>query len=443
MMQQSPQQQQQQQTKIILKHLDELSHIIPLSPQENDNDTTSTNTLESKFLSAVREECIPGRDDSSKNGAEINPTTHRKRECLRHVPLGKKNTKNAASAIAIDNAGLELEERRTKQKPRIGIMIPPGYISMSFARWVGEALKSSTTGDDGILPSVEIEILVTSHVPVYGYGKSHGFTKIIRFVTLPVSLAAYDAYLLASSSSSSEDEVMSDGNHDFYKGSSLLQDTLDEMKLGRNLSPPSTSTIGTILQLILRWHCRLSHVSAHTAMLTLSLDDVIKDPTDVLARILGFVWREDWEWEGRGGGKHPQEGLLPQRTRSWQQEAEDLVENHGGSLQKMLEQTSLILKETTSSATSGNNNKSFQKAIQGAFASEMKRSADMTAWPCPSFWEGVETDGSGGDGDGNDQMRALQRLSEEMVPSCSDDDPFVRCTVNKDRCEVKKDAKCK
>ena len=172
-------------------------------------------------------------------------------------------------------------------------------------------------------------------------------------------------------------------------------------------------------------------------MLTLSLDDVIKDPTDVLASILGFVWREDWEWEGSGGGKHPQGGLLPQQ-RGWKQEAEDLVENHGGSLQKLLEQTSLILQETTSSAR-GNN--SFQKAIQGSFASEMKRSADMTAWPCPSFWEGVETGGGGGDG--NDQMLALQRLSEEMVPRCSDDNPFVRCTVNKDRCEVKKDAKCK
>jgi len=45
--------------------------------------------------------------------------------------------------------------------------------------------------------------------------------------------------------------------HHENKDSSSLQNTLDEMKLGRNMSPPSAVAIGTILQLILRWHCRL------------------------------------------------------------------------------------------------------------------------------------------------------------------------------------------
>lgn len=189
-------------------------------------------------------------------------------------------------------------------------------------------------------------------------------------------------------------------------------------------------------------------------MLTLSLEEVFQDPTDVLASILSFVWREDWEWEGHGGGgNHPNQGLvLPRGGSSWKHTAEDLILNHHvhddddddyGSLDKLLEQTSLILEETSSSAINNDgNSNAFQKSIQGAFASEMQRSQDMTAWPCPSFWEGVESSSSGGD-DGDNQIRVLRHISGEMVPNCKDDDPFVRCTVNKDRCEVKGDAKCK
>mmetsp|Transcript_41415 Transcript_41415/g.88258 ORF Transcript_41415/g.88258 Transcript_41415/m.88258 type:complete len:168 (+) Transcript_41415:1169-1672(+) len=167
-------------------------------------------------------------------------------------------------------------------------------------------------------------------------------------------------------------------------------------------------------------------------MLTISLEDVLRDPADALARILGFVWREDWEWEGHGG-KHPRQGPPPQR--GWKRKTEDLIKDDrgGSSLKEMLEQTSLVLGEATSSA----GGPAFRKSMQGAFASEMKRSADMTAWPCPSFWEGVES------GDGSDETRALRRLSGEMVPNCSDDDPFARCAVKKDRCEVKRDARCK
>jgi len=40
--------------------------------------------ISTKYTTSISKECIPGRDDSNN---EINPTTHRKRECLRHVPL--------------------------------------------------------------------------------------------------------------------------------------------------------------------------------------------------------------------------------------------------------------------------------------------------------------------------------------------------------------------
>ncbi len=91
---------------------------------------------------------------------------------------------------------------------------------------------------------MDIEILITSHVPVYGYGKSHGFTKLIRFASLPAPVAAYDAYLWSSSRDTNQE--------------SSLRDALDEMKPGRNIEPPSADAIGRTLQLVMRWHCRLS-----------------------------------------------------------------------------------------------------------------------------------------------------------------------------------------
>ena len=188
-------------------------------------------------------------------------------------------------------------------------------------------------------------------------------------------------------------------------------------------------------------------------MLTISLEDVIKDPTSVLTSILKFVWREDWEWEGLGGMANNQKEQS--HEGSWQKEANDLITNedmHDNDdshhyLKRMLEQTTLILKETTSSVQDGGKHAS-QKAIRGAFESEMKRSSDMTSWPCPSFWEGISIEtnddsvATGNDGE-RFQMNILQRISNEMVPNCNDEDPFVRCTVNRDRCEVKQDAKCK
>ena len=38
----------------------------------------------------------------------------------------------------------------------------------------------------------------------------------------------------------------------------VLKDTIEEMKLGRRLAPPSIGTVGMILSLIMRWNCRMS-----------------------------------------------------------------------------------------------------------------------------------------------------------------------------------------
>ena len=297
-----------QRVKSILMQLDQLSNSSPLSSsskssssleqlqmnepqlanpqhkqrqrQQLSNKSDNYNKLkniESQFLFAVRKECIPGRDDS--NG-EINPTTHRQRECLRHVPtIGQTKTNNN------DNNHKSEEVDMNLPKPRIGLMFPPGYIGQAFARWIADTLERSSTSS-GISRSasssssnlgIHLDIISTTHVPVYGYGKSHGYTKIIRFVSLPLSLAVYDASLHGLTSSTSPTATLSSSSSSSSTGvadTSSLHDALERMKLGINKdgsSQTTTEMMGSILRLLLRWHCRLSRKYLYCVHITCSL----------------------------------------------------------------------------------------------------------------------------------------------------------------------------
>jgi len=188
--------------------------------------------ISTKYTTSISKECIPGRDDSNN---EINPTTHRKRECLRHVPLGKHHDQ------------VDLKYSMLKQKPRIGIMITPNFISHTIANFIKETLVQTSEEIH-----FNLEILITSSVPVYGYGKSHGYTKLIRINVMPLSLSVVDTYLYTAGMVLKKDEEDESSSND------LLKDTIDEMKLGRRLGVPSIGTVGMILSLVMRWNCRMS-----------------------------------------------------------------------------------------------------------------------------------------------------------------------------------------
>lgn len=377
----------------ILVRLDQLASSLQISSSGN----------ESKFIDRCRRECIPGRDDKS---GEINPTTHTARECLRHV------------------------SEKMRQRPRIGIVIPPGRIGRAFADWITGALTGSGSGGGGdYTTSVDIDIVVTSHVPVYGYGKSHGYTKLIRFVILPLSLAAYDAYTCMSLLS-----TMTGGDGISIADSSLRGSQSIIMKPASAMTPPTPASIGMVLRLMMRWHCRLSHVAAHTATVTIFLEDILRDPSVALGRILSFVWRDDWEWEGGGKKIQSPENGNKENKASGVVDDEHLVVDHDGSLQRLLDLTLLVLSTYDDAGYVDE----FKKSLLDAFAAEMGLSKDMTVWPCPSFWNGVNSNG----GVEDDQMRIIHQISTEIVPDCSHGNPFVRCTVNRDRCEVRGDLQC-
>ena len=251
------QKQYQQKVQNILSAISKLSNAIPLSQDTTTN--SDDNNLSTKFTSIISKQCIPGRDDTSTG--EINPTTHRKRECLRHVPLGKHHTTS------------DVEHSFQRQKPRIGIFVPPTFIGQSMAQLIQHVILQ--TGDE--IHMLDVEIIITSHVPVYGYGKSHGYTKLIRVVEMPLSLGVMDAYLYSSSmllngsdgsdhhdydwtkKEGKDNEIAENrggGRNEYYQNA--LKDTIDELKLGRRVQPPSIGTVGQLVSLMMRWHCRMS-----------------------------------------------------------------------------------------------------------------------------------------------------------------------------------------
>jgi hypothetical protein len=108
----------------------------------------------------------------------------------------------------------------------------------------------------------EVELVHSTHVPPYGYGKNHGWNAIIRLYR-PVQKHALSMVTARAS------EVM------FAKQTRQL----------------------------VRWHCRLSHVAAHTRTLTVHMDALLASPALELDRIITFI-------VGKKGGKYPRERML-------------------------------------------------------------------------------------------------------------------------------------
>jgi hypothetical protein len=328
-----------------------------VSPLSNDAERLS------KYTTITSKECLPGRDDAK---GEINPNTHRNRECLRYV---QKNS-----------------------KPRIGIMVTPGYISNGLGNWIKESLI-----EVGKKSGNELEVVITAHVPVYGYGKSHGFSKLIR-VTLPQPFDSADAFL-----------------HE------KLQEKLDSSKIDR-MKPPSKIEIETLVKLLMRWQCRLSHVSAHTSMISITLYGVLYNPQMALEHILKFVFTNDWEWEG-GKGDRVWKDINPTKEAAAFIELEDTRTTDSSYLKRVFEDVKVIQAQLEQYL---NLDASVTSIIQNAFKEEMDLSEDLTHWPCPSFWEGVEK----------------LKLNSWLVPDCREGHPWIKCTINRDKCEVKQDPVC-
>lgn len=91
-----------------------------------------------------------------------------------------------------------------------------------------------------------------TNVPPYGYGKNHGWGRIIRIYS---KLPEHALRILERS----------------------------------NKKNPSKNLYATQIEQLMRWHCRLNHVAAHSSMLSIFVDDFLERPVVELYKILSFM----------------------------------------------------------------------------------------------------------------------------------------------------------
>eukprot|EP00978_Attheya_sp_CCMP212_P018668 scaffold51546_cov59-Attheya_sp.AAC.4 len=283
----------------------------------------------------------------------VSSNASHKKKCLQHAPEGVQ---------------------------RVGILSPPGGIADEFASWL--------QGHEVAANIPNMELIPTSHVPPYGYGKSHGWTKLIRLVIDPLSYSMLDTYY-------------------YYN-----QDSKSEITVEVN------DSITQVYRQIVRWHCRLSHVAAHTALLTIHLSDMLKDPQSTMDQVREFLLSTEdgagiTAMDGASNVEVPASSVDPMRD----------------TLQNLLTRAS---KDFVVPSNKGEElTMSFGSSIMAALASEMKESKNLSAWPCRSFWKM----------DPQLQMGAIpKQAAQAMSPDCSS--TFSQCFVKTDKCEEKGDPVC-
>jgi len=227
---------------------------------------------------------------------------------------------------------------------RVGILAP-----MSS----GGAVFAQMMRNTGVSLDKSIEISWDTHVPAYGYGKNHGWSKIIRLVRRVIP-HAYS--LLVHNWALNKEENLN----------------LFELQL----------------QQLMRWHCRLNHVSAHTAMLTIFIDDIALRPEVELQKALTFI------------------GYTPTR-----QEVLESVQHFQEDFSKDLAFPNSIDFEKTLDIPA-----SIEAFASRAISREMKNTEDLSIWPCKTFKElDWESEGK------------LPIKAQELAADCTS--KFVQCTV--------------
>ncbi|GAX16528.1 hypothetical protein FisN_7Lh250 [Fistulifera solaris] len=254
-------------------------------------------------------------------------------------------------------------------KRRVAVIAPPGDLVAK------ERLQAIAQSHDNL------ELIFRTHVPPYGYGKTHGLTQVIRFIPQPLLLQVTDAL------------------------QSLLQHgethaiiTLSDLKAG--------------LRQILRFHCRLSHLAAHTALLSVAEKE---DEEEISSVLQSFLFPDEKPPEpNNNNNNNTYIGNDDDPDALYQVHAADGTQTltHVQSLSRV----------------------NVLNVLDQVLLDELQHTRNLTIWPCPSFW-------SAGDAPDPTKISPLvQRLAQALSPDC--EDPYAKCWVERDKCEAVGDARC-
>ncbi len=309
-------------------------------------------------------------------------------------------TKTLKSCTNINTCGhhkVQIDNIRRIQ--RIGIISPPSEVAERFVSILQSALLVYYDFDTATMNS-EIELIRTFHVPPYGYGKNHGYTKIIRVMNSPLLVDVMASWVFIRNKDESKESTRNGPTW-----------TIDNMKQS--------------LMQIIRWHCRLSHVAAHTFMynLNLSSDSILKDMFEVVKMILEDT---DIDFTDKDFSnpidKQVKDSQLAQAYNVIKDSNFDLLMS--SLIADTTNQLNELLKEPTK-----------MSILSDFLTKELDITNNLTKWPCLSFWDVSH---------GSNTMTVEQYskdLAKIIVPDCSA--PFTKCTVKRDVCEGKGDIECK
>lgn len=168
----------------------------------------------------------------------FSPSKHRRYGRLQHEEMFTNTLKSCLPA----QKGKACKTYMPESTERIGIIAPPGSMTTSLLRLIEFVVAHSKKADGSKVTNTTFEIIPTTHMPPYGYGKTHGYTRLIRVVPEPLLVGATDT----------------------------LVGVLDE--LSENGGAKQVVTLNDIkasLRQQIRYQCRLNHISAHTALWTI------------------------------------------------------------------------------------------------------------------------------------------------------------------------------
>ena len=208
-----------------------------------------------------------------------------------------------------------------------------------------------------------IDLTHTTNVPPYGYGKNHGWSRIVR-----LSRDVFDHAL------------------------ELTNATTDPQLLGLQVKQ------------IVRWHCRLSHVAAHTKLLTVYVEELVARPAVELEKVLTFV-----------GVKYDRPALLRAAPGFAASLAADLAPSAAPGAHPSWPPLPPLAVAT------------MVKALED----ELQHTDNLAAWPCPSFRRLDSHEGPKAQLPVSAATSRLPVPPDALAANCSA--PHVTCSVGFDR----------
>lgn len=276
-----------------------------------------------------------------------------------------------------------------KEEHNVALVAPPGEFGDYIFTWANSVVKEALLGS-----TTHMHINLVSHVPPFG--ENTGFTKIIRILPETLLLGASDA----------------------LRGTLTLGTTQQVLRL---------EDLQASMRQLLRFHCRISQMASHTAVLTLDMASVRQSPRIVAAGLLNFL-----NITAHDHGEVEMDEELELR-----EDSEDGAGYHTATEDDLeLTDLGMSLQMYASSLLTWiqkNEHVQVKRELNKVLQEEMVRSDNFTK--CESFW----TTGQGPKQ--TDLSVFTRRLATSLVPDCSSGSGN-NCPHARDVCEERGDYVC-